>query len=389
MLAVNRIHNMDCLDGMKLLPDNCCDCCVTDPPWGIKFMGSKWDYEIPAVEAWREVWRVLKPGAHLLCACGTRTQHRMAVNIEDAGFGIRDVICWHYGQGFSKSLDISKAMDRQAGSERKIIGHVSRPGKEAGRYGVFAGNNAVSIPESNEAKQWGGWGTALKPATEFFTLARKPLEEKTVAENVVRFGTGGLNIDASRIELSEGDDSRLGGKGSWASEGMAKNAYGDYVGERVHSSPLGRFPANLILDEFAAREMDEQSGILTSGQPVGKRKAQNKIYGAYATGQDITGYGDSGGASRFFYIAKADAVERGRGNNHPTVKPLTLMSYLVKLICPIESGKIVLEPFAGSGTTCIAARQLGVDFMAFELSAEYVGIAENRLRDALGLFYEG
>jgi site-specific DNA-methyltransferase (adenine-specific) len=317
MLAVNTIQQMDCLIGLAGLPAACMDACVTDPPYGIGFMGKGWDGQIPPIEIWREVLRVLKPGAHLLCACGTRTQHRMAVNIEDAGFEIRDVLCWHYGQGFPKSLDIGKAIRKNGGCQN-----------------------------------WEGWGTGLKPATEFWTLARKPISEKTIAENVLLYGTGGLHIETGR-------------------------------------TIDGRFPANVLLDEFMAEELDRQSGELESGKPSGKRKAGNKVYRPYPLGQEVTGYGDSGGASRFFYVAKADAAERGKGNHHPTVKPIALMQYLLRLICPIEPGRIVLDPFSGSGSTCIAARLLGIDFVAFDLLAEYVAIAKGRLREQLGLFDAG
>ena len=373
MLAVNRIYNMDCLEGMKLLPDGSMDCCVTDPPWGFHFMGKTWDRAVPPVEVWREVIRVVKPGAHLLCACGTRTQHRMAVNIEDAGWEIRDVIAWHYGSGFPKSQDIGKAMDKEAGVERKA---------------------GLTEPVTEAAKQWEGWGTGLKPATEFWTLARKPLGEKTIAGNVVRYGTGGLHIDAGRIHAEDAQGGKYTVKrlkpgatlnktgGNWRPE---KEDATLYEGEMKE----GRFPPNMILDEFMADEMDRQSGLLSSGKPVGKRKARNNIYGQYAPGLDVTGYGDSGGASRFFYVAKASQEERGRGNHHPTVKPLALMHYLIRLICPLEPGRVVLDPFAGSGTTCIAARLLGLDFVAYEMDREHVRIAEERLRGALGLFYEG
>jgi len=366
MWNLNRILNADCREGLKELPDALADCCVTDPPYGIRFMNRKWDYEIPAVAVWQKVWRVLKPGAHLLCACGTRTQHRMAVNIEDAGFEIRDVICWHYGSGFTKSMNLSKAIDKAAG------------------FGD------VDSPVTDAAKKWVGWGTALKPATEFWTLARKPLEEKTIARNVMKFGVGGLNIDTCRISWPGNIPPTIGTPG-WGGPNKkftaAPGAEGPTI-QRTEPNDLGRFPANLILDEFMAGEMDAQSGFLVSGNPVGKRKTQNKIYGPYATGQDVTGYGDSGGASRFFYVAKADSAERGPGNHHPTVKPLTLMHWLVNLVCPVEPGRIVLDPFAGSGTTCIAARQLGLDFIAFELDAGYARMAENRLRDTMGVFYD-
>ncbi|HTR29916.1 MAG TPA: DNA methyltransferase [Puia sp.] len=394
MKPVNTIYQGDCLFGLREWPDGFVDACVTDPPYGIAFMGKKWDHQVPGVDVWSEVLRVLKPGAHLLCACGTRTQHRMAVNIEDAGFEIRDVICWHYGSGFPKSLDISKAIDKAAGAEREVIGEKGlHPSKDWSSDGSkkyrwdkrpFEEANALYAATTEDAKKWEGWGTALKPATEFWTLARKRLEGKTVAENIVRYGTGGLNIDGSRIESTEklGRINNPREERSVTSFNLSKEkqalAKSDGAG--------GRFPANLVLDEFMAAEMDRQTGVLTSGKPAGQRNAQNKIYGQYGTGMDVTGYGDSGGGSRFFYVAKADGAERGPGNNHPTVKPLALMQYLIKLICPLETGRLVVDPFAGSGSTCIAARLLGVDFIGFEWQMEYLKIAEERFRRELALF---
>ncbi len=359
MLKLNTIQPIDCLDGLAVLPAACVDACVTDPPYGIGFMGKGWDDQVPPVKVWREVLRVLKPGAHLLCACGTRTQHRMAVNIEDAGFEIRDVLCWHYGQGFPKSLDIGKA---------------------ARKKGVD--------------QSWEGWGTALKPATEFWTLGRKPISEKSIVENVLTYGTGGLHIDAARIHGEDATGAQYTVKRLKPGAELYKTG-GKWRPEK-YDAPLyqgvlkpGRFPANVLLDEYMAVELDRQSGPLVSGQPIGRRKAGNNVYGQYAPGQEITGYGDSGGASRFFYVAKADAAERGKENRHPTVKPMALMQYLLKLISPIEPGRLVLDPFAGSGSTCIAARLLGIDFIAFDLSPEYVAIGERRLQEQLGLFHKG
>jgi DNA modification methylase len=360
MLAVNRIYHKDCKEGMKQLGDDSMDCCVTDPPYGIRFMGKKWDYAIPSVEVWKEVLRVLKPGAHMLVACGTRTQHRMAVNIEDAGFEIRDVISWHYGSGFPKSMDLSKAIDKAAGADRDIVGKRKHPTLKDGskieqQANAAHGDNAwkrewdITAPTTEAAKEWAGWGTGLKPATEFWTLARKRIDAGTVSENVMQFGVGGLNIDACRVSYN-GEKPNLGGR---AKAKMGGKGYGfDIDGRPEEVNAKGRFPANLILDEFMAGEMDRGTG----------------------------------GASRFFYVAKASGSERGSGNTHPTVKPLALMNYLIRLVCPIESGRIVLEPFAGSGTTCIAALRLGVDFMGFEADKESFRIAERRLKQESGLF---
>ncbi|MDR3715774.1 MAG: site-specific DNA-methyltransferase [Puia sp.] len=407
MLEKNRIWQKDCLEALKEVPSNVIDCCVTDPPYGIKFMGKKWDHNVPPVEVWKQILRVLKPGAHVLAACATRTQHRMAINIEDAGFEIRDVITWHYGTGFPKSMNIQKELDKKYSSDYKPS-RDNRQGFSRINQGKSPSVNRPQVngpirhqqdqishndPKTEPGAKWQGWGTVLKPATEFWTLARKPFEGAKTAENMTIYGVGGLNIDASRIHsfdapggayivkrLKSGATLNKTG-GNWRPAG--KNAI-FYKGEMKP----GRFPANLILDEYAAELLDEQSGTLESGQPSGIKAGKEKgIFGKYAGGQPVTGYGDVGGASRFFYVAKADAAERGHANSHPTVKPLALMTYLIKLICPIEQGRIVLDPFAGSGTTCIAAFQLHLDFLAYEIDPENAKIAENRLRQSMGLFY--
>jgi DNA modification methylase len=365
-MELNKVILDDCLGGLKGLPDNSIDCCVTDPPYGLKFMGKKWDYDIPTVEIWEQVLRVLKPGSHILVACGTRTQHRMAVNIEDAGFEIRDVITWHYGSGFPKSLDVSKAIDKAAGVDREIISEgktVKRiiPGADQDKTGSWIKDNgrtftpSETLPTTEEAKKWDGWGTALKPATEFWTLARKPLSENTIAQNVIQHGTGGLNIDACRIEFESQEDRKSATFGTGISiiggNYAGGNGTTDNSRKNIEADPAGRFPANVIFDDLMGAELDAQTGDLKAGGNITTIRSGkvNNIYGAMKGGQLVTSYGDTGGASRFFYCPKPDSGERGAGNNHPTVKPLALMHYLIKLICPIEPGRIVLEPFAGSG----------------------------------------
>ena len=392
---------MDCLDGMKLLDDNSVDSIVTDPPYELGFMGKKWDSTGIAynVELWKECLRVLKPGGHLLAFGGTRTYHRMACAIEDAGFEIKDCIQWIYGSGFPKSHDISKAIDKKLGAKREVIGKLARndrvlPSGQGGYHGNIhdtyrnKGRQKVQLeitaPATPEAKQWEGWGTALKPANEPIVLARKPLSEKTVAENVLKWGTGGLNIDGCRIPIDPTvDDPRLGGKGSWKTDKAAKNVYeGGYVGKNIQSSALGRFPANVILDEEAGRMLDEQSGVTRSGKVKSDKGAYS---GVSATGflRGITTtqnqHGDSGGASRFFYCAKASKKERGEGNNHPTVKPVKLMEYLITLVTPPNG--VVLDPFFGSGTTGIAAVNLGFHYIGFEIDKTYCDIATKRISD--------
>jgi len=317
----------DCLERLKELPNNSAHSIVTDPPYGLSFMGKKWDYDVPSKLIWAEALRVLKPGSHLLSFGGTRTYHRMVVQIEDAGFEIRDQLQWIYGSGFPKSHN---------------------------------------LPD--------GIGTALKPANEPIVMARKPFEG-TVAKNFEKWGCGGLNIDVSRIDAKESLLRPLGKPLNGGAYGSDRN---DRESLGVGGSTNGRWPANVIFDEEAAALLDEQSGTLKSGAlNRANIKAENKTYGAAPKVRDGEYTADSGGASRFFYVAKASKKERGEGNVHPTVKPIKLMEYLIKLITP--EGGIVLDPFCGSGSTGIAATRLGFGFIGIEREAEYIEIAKKRL----------
>ncbi|QWY82042.1 DNA methylase [Mycobacterium phage Marsha] len=319
----------DCRDILTELEDASVDSIVTDPPYELGFMGKKWDGSGIAfdVEMWEQCLRVLKPGGHLLAFGGSRTWHRLTVAIEDAGFEIRDSIAWLYGSGFPKSLDVSKAIDKAAGAEREV-------------------------------RQWQGWGTALKPAFEPIVVARKPLVG-TVAANVLEHGTGALNIDACRIGTAQ-----------------------------------GRWPTNVVLDGTQADELDAQSGIQKSGTAVQRNGGGQKIFGGIAGGENSAGarpdagYNDEGGASRFFpvfkYQAKAPAKERpsyvnedGAKVMHSTVKPLTLMRWLARLVCP--PGGVILDPFAGSGTTVEACLVEGFDCIAIENEADYIPLIEHRI----------
>jgi hypothetical protein len=412
----------DCLDRLKELDSDSVDAIVTDPPYGISFMNRKWDYDVPSVEVWRECLRVLKPGGHMLAFGGPRTYHRLAVAIEDAGFEIRDQIQWIFGSGFPKSLDISKAIDKAAGATREVVGrHVqSKQSRKLGnalegsKDGSLAWQHDLTAPATDAAKKWQGWGTALKPANEPICLARKPLGESTVAKNVLKHGTGGLNIEACRIATTEdlnggtyAKNAKPQGKSQVPGNGIAR----DFV------QPVGRFPANLILDEEAGAALDAQSGTCSyNPSKIFGKSSGGKIYANGAgipSGADVFGYGDSGGASRFFYCAKTSASERNAGlgefplkqgggmsgtadktlktgsgnerdasykNHHPTVKPLKLMRYLCRLITP--PGGTVLDPFTGSGSTLVAAKQEGFQFVGIERESEYVTIARKRVESA-------
>ena len=388
MPTFNMIHG-DCLDEMKKLADCSVDSVVTDPPYGLKFMGKAWDHSVPSVDVWRECLRVLKPGGHILAFAGTRTQHRMACAIEDAGFEIRDMIAWVYGSGFPKSLDVSKAIDKAAGADREVVGFdracrlaVNRnmnddKWQKIGQQGV-----AITAPATDAAHQWQGWGTALKPALEPITVARKPFKG-TVAANVLEHGIGALNIDGCRIETEKGRrltggnraDKEIGGTGNSLHFGL----------RQASTTDAGRWPANLIHD--GSDEVTQLFPYTTSGKPSGIRGASkhNVAYADVAIGSELTGFGDRGSAARFFYCAKASKRDRDDGcesNNHPTVKPTDLMRYLVRLVTPPNG--LVLDPFAGTGSTGRGAMLESMRFIGIEKDEAYVKIANKRIQVLLG-----
>jgi len=335
---IKLLHG-DCLERLRELQDCSVDACVTDPPYGLSFMGKAWDYDVPQAAVWREVLRVLKPGGHLLAFAGTRTQHRMAVQIEDAGFEIRDLIAWCYGSGFPKSHNLKG--------------------------------------------DWEGWGTALKPALEPITMARKPFKG-TVAANVLEHGTGAINVDGCRVAASDGYTENAVTQGV----STARTSYDPrQISSTFNPSPAGRWPANLIHDGS-----DEMVGLFPAqagaAAPVHRRNSDKfrQSYGAFAGNIDEAGstfHGDTGSAARFFYCAKASKADRGDGNTHPTVKPTELMRYLCRLVTP--PGGVVLDPFMGSGSTGKAAVLEGFRFIGIEREAEYIEIARGRIQPPAAL----
>ncbi len=405
-----NLYNDDCLKILKTFADNSIDAIVTDPPYGIKFMGKKWDYNIPSVEIWQECFRVLKFGGHILVACGTKTQHRMACNIEDAGFEIRDLIAWIYGSGFPKSLNIGKAVDELQGNEREEIGIKNHANKNfndnlyaqdpanKNNTKVFGYGEEILTKGNSE---WEGWGTGLKPAMELWTLARKPLLEKTVANNVLKWGVGGLNIDGCRIE-TEDKTQRNNREVEWG----VRNDKSDNE-ENIFGSELGRFPANVIHDgsEEVLELFPETSPSIKSERgKVEIFKKENSWIGD----STVRGHNDFGSAARFFYCAKASNSERNenldefeeqitddgrnkkidnpflrgkteRHNTHPCIKPIKLMIYLCKLITP-KNG-VILDPFMGSGSTGIAAKMEDFHFIGIEIDENYFKIAETRINN--------
>ena len=349
----------DSREKLKELEDESIDALVTDPPYLINFMGKDWDKEnSPAGDSsfWEEVLRVMKPGAHGLVFGHSRQHHRVMTALEDAGFEIRDCLMWLYGQGFPKSHNIGKS--------------------------AFALHNS----------DWEGWGTALKPAYEPIILVRKPLEKKlTIAKNVLKHGVGGINIDASRIGTQE-DFSNVKPRKMMSNQGSVKTDDHDHTASESWQAAknklqnLGRFPANVILDEVSAKILDEQApktGQIhgTTGKEPSASKT-NAIYNDYSMveGKPSIPKDKLSGASRFFYCAKVGKKERNAGqtkNTHPTVKPIKLMTYLTKLITP-PGGK-VLDPFMGSGSTGMACAMEGFNFVGIDMDEEYVEISKARI----------
>lgn len=391
-------------------------------PGGIAAEGGAYEFTQSAnlsfqkwTEEWaREAFRILKPGAHALIFCGPRTYHRMATGVEDAGFEIRDQLQWIFGSGFPKSLDISKAVDKCFGKTGKTVATETRMNEPSGIVSVGQGERKqierrIVEAESAAAAAWKGWGTALKPANEPIVLARKPLEKDIVAKNVLKYGTGGINVDAGRIESPDTDLSAVHRcTAKQPGHTVTLNVPGH---NQAMYSPKGRFPSNVLLDETAAAMLDEQSGESRSvvRHPTGGVLGHHHGQERKLKDQTIRGLSDSGGASRFFYVAKTSKHERNYGlehlpsksykmnappksgheknadlegklhnnNNHPTVKPFTLMRYLVRLITP--PGGVVLDPFLGSGTTGAVAVACGFRFIGIEKEPQYMEIAKGRL----------
>ena len=400
---------------MREWPDNFIDSTITDPPYGLSsppdiavvlhhwlagddyhhgnsgFMNRDWDSFVPGPNVWREVYRVMKPGATLLCFAGTRTVDLMGISLRLAGFELRDCLMWIYGSGFPKSLDIGKSLDKSAGIEREIVGKHPQPARNKKHETVFSDGNyewqkpdglPITAPATDAAKLWDGWGTGLKPAVEIILCAMKPLEKGlTFAENAQKWGVSGLWIDGARIEIDNNNEPDTGTyyyhkrEQEYPSEFHSSEIYGDYRFRRhPKMSPKGRWPANLILDDSET----VRAGFPMTGNSKqnsgsdGRRHANNKIYGngkGWGEHNPDNSHNDSGSAARFFYCSKATKSER-QFTRHPTQKPLALMRYLCRLT-KTPTGGIVLDPFAGSGTTLEAAHLEGRPYIGVEKDATY------------------
>ena len=429
-----QVINGNSAEILKTYPDNSFDCVVTDPPYGISFLGKDWDSNTGDKEVYEQCLRVLKPGGHLLAFSAARTYHHLAMTVETVGFEIRDQIMWIYGSGFPKSQDVGRQIDKSQNKGKFIkTGATQMSGgpKEFPDGALPRSEKMIHEPETDEAKQWSGWGTQLKPAHEPIVMARKPVIG-SIRENVLEYGTGAINIDATRVEYDEADTSNpylL--KPRKAGVGIKKYGNDEFVGDTsqeeldanqfyAQASSLGRFPANIIhdgSDEVISLFPHSTSGARKSthkikGLDTGEQRAvfgDDAVSGKYNVQPFTDAQADEGSAARFFYCPKVSGKERhighdkppamfgdvqgcygpdgkrmaegldnrGGGNNHPTVKPIELMKYLIKLVTP-PNGHI-LDPFNGSGSTGCAAVELGFDYTGIELDPNYVEIATKRI----------
>lgn len=437
-----RLIRADCTDFLRTLDENSVDSVVCDPPYGLGdppdvlemlrawldtghldikgrgFMAAAWDAFVPQPALWREVYRVLKPGGHALTFAGTRTVDVMGLSLRIAGFEVRDQLAWCYGQGFPKALDVSKALDAAVGAEREVVGSkFGLPGYRLGPtgnndvYGDGLANGSakceITAPTTDLAKQYHDWKTALKPAYEPVLLCRKPLDG-TVAANVMAWGTGGLNIGATRTPApgemtgAQKQSAQAGGR-----EGKVLGKMTGTEGNRVDGALQGRYPTNLLLDREAARMLDEQNGVRTSGKVTRVYEPTTETSQSMGAKKrklsPDTVYSDSGGVSRYFpmfdfgaadeehaadmlrlfYHGKVTKKERNSAgeNTHPTLKPIALMAWLCRLVTP--PGGVVLDPFMGSGSCGIAAVQEGFQYVGVERDTAYFEIAQRRVLRAL------
>lgn len=413
-LLANHIYHGDALDILRTIPDNSIDSVVTDPPYGLSkepdivevltkwlngedyehrgggFMGKSWDSFVPGPSTWREVNRVLKPGGFALVFAGTRTQDLMTTALRIAGFRVVDVIEWLYLSGFPKAGDISTMFDKRAGAEREVIGKATRSQSRPNSGGIQKGNGTINggynfgkefnltVPVTPLAQQWNGWKTPnLKPAHEPIIFVQKKFNG-TYCDNIEKWGTGAINVEQCRIPYDGTEDPRTHG-GTWSTASMAKNAYGEYAGKRLGVSELGRFPANCITTDDDAwyskyfnitpRELSKKTSKRDrnsdwQGNPIdGEKRIANPNYG-------------SGGFSR--PTGQPERQIQPQVNYHPTVKPTDLMAWLIRLVTP--PGGIVLDPFAGSGSTLVAAKREWFQYIGIEREQEYIDIARKRLQ---------
>ena len=386
------LHNDDVNRVLSEFQPSLYDGAFLDGPYGLRFMEKAWDSVLPPTEVFRQLLRTCKPGAFLLAFGGPRTFHRLTCNIEDAGWEIRDVISWLYSQGFPKGLNFSKAIDKKFGVEgvAQELAHSPNRGRRADhRYGFRNGEFEVKSPESEQAQIWQGYSSALKPAWEPIILAQAPLTGGFAA-NALEYGCGGLNIDGCRIGKEGGTQRSHQAEYPLQPNGGEDRQHWARIGHEVIGLSKGRWPANVILDEKAALELDRQSGTSQSRRTRNSQAKSNVGNGITlrpfrGRSDAFSGYEDEGGASRFFYVAKANGKERA-GNDHPTLKPLGLCEHLARLILPParETPRKLLVPYCGSGSEMIGALKAGWDqVVGIEREQRYVEIAEKRLNELI------
>jgi len=431
------LHLGDALEVLKQLPDNSIDTVITDPPYGLSqhsektirevlgkwlngeedyvpkkkgFMGKAWDAFVPPPALWKEVYRVMKPGGTILVFAGARTQDLMAMSLRLAGFEIKDTLMWLYGSGFPKAYDIAKGVEskiKQGSANwsdwknldgtyyKQKTGYVKLQAKQGYRSDYSGVRSKDIFLTTEEAKQWDGYKShSLKPAYEPIIMAIKP-NEGSYAENALKWNVAGLNIDGARIGVSKQDVEEVKRKANKkpTTNKIIKGFGNNTFKQGNWDISNGRFPANILLDEEAAKMLDEQSGESKSQCSARGGVTNNKIYGKFdLPTRYMCGYDDSGGASRFFYVAKASAKERNMGlsedlkNIHPTVKPLKLLEYLVKLTSMPNENQIYLDPFLGSGTTAMACEKLNRKWIGIEINEEYIEIAKKRINAIIKQF---
>lgn len=383
------IHTGDAFDVLPELDAESVHAVVTDPPYGLAFMGRDWDdFEPKEYQEWCEEWaaevkRVLKPGGHLLAFSGNRTHHRLFTGVEDAGFEIRETLTWHYGSGFPKATDVGKTIDKRSDADREVVGtKETNTGITGDNYAQESESGTVDItePATEQAKKWDGWKTGLKPATEYIVMARKPFDGATV-DCVLSNGTGALNIDATRININDVEEYEFNSAGSNRGDEDRTGMFVQPGKAEAKSADDGRYPSNVVFDEVEAERLDEEVGDTPgAGYESGGEFNSGEANTYNLNNQKSDGYTDGGGPSRYFYTSKATKAERtldGKIDNaHPTVKPQDLMEWLVKMVT--RETQIVLDPFAGSGTTCKAAKALNRKFIGIEKQGKWADVARVR-----------
>ena len=390
--VTTEVREGDCKEVMGDMEDDSIHAITTDPPYGLEFMSRDWDdlgSKANAQVNWHQEWMekaydVLKPGGHMLVFGGNRTHHYVMMAAEFAGFEIRDTITWHYGSGYPKGVNVDKKIDEMNEEEREVIGTKTFTQGGGNSLNMREGEereveHEYTKPSSEEAEKWEGWNSTLKPATEYVLVARKPMSEGTIAENVLKHGTGAYNVDACRIGDIEREKQRSTGEKVSENTSMS----GANTEREVIGIKEGRHPANVVFDAIEAGKLDEIVGDLPGpwGSNSDSVNSESSIFGVSGGVDNEKWASDSGGPSRYFYTSKASKKERTVDgeleNDHPTVKPVDLMEWLVRLVT--KEGQRVLDPFSGSGTTVLATWNTARSGVGIERESKHAETARERL----------